>query len=266
MLLKIIPNMPSVILNGAPVYLDAFPSTAEVDLSVGIDIETELRALPWQLQGMVASDDDDRALQQAARQREAAAANLGRAEKPSRARWRGLRGLRVPRPGWRRQATQCRRRQRLSIARPAEARQRASIAGPGAADVVTPAVWLCSVGGQSSEIVSLGRLDANRTPKGTISSQALSGVDQRLITGLAEARQRLSIVCRARGGGCCDASRVSYAVGMKRVARLTAITSSNGRTTPAFAGENARESWLFSGNPCRFLEYRTSLPIGAHDL
>ena len=91
-------------------------------------------------------------------------------------------------------------------------------------------MWLCSVGGQSSEIVSLGRLDANRTLKGTISSEALSGVDQRLITGLAEARQRLSIVCRARGGGCCDAVRVSYAVGMKRVARLMAITFSNGRT------------------------------------
>jgi hypothetical protein len=97
MMRKIIPNMQSIILNGAPVYLDAFPSLAEVDLFVGIDIETELRALPSQLQGMVASDNGDRAFQQAARQREAASVRLPilhtTAETASRAR------SRVPRPG-----------------------------------------------------------------------------------------------------------------------------------------------------------------------
>jgi hypothetical protein len=73
MLRKIIPNMPSVILNGATVYQVGFTSVAEVDLSVGKDIETELRAPSRQLQGVVASDGDHRALQEAARQPEAAA-------------------------------------------------------------------------------------------------------------------------------------------------------------------------------------------------
>jgi hypothetical protein len=50
---------------------------AEVDMCIGIAIETELRALPWQLQGMVVSDDDQhRAFQQAARQRELASVRL----------------------------------------------------------------------------------------------------------------------------------------------------------------------------------------------